>query len=334
MTTYHVFTDKKCRYAFENYTSFAAWKSAAKPALEKLLGLDELYKLKRNPIIPKTIWKRENHFSTIEKVTFETEPGVQTFAYLCFPKNVAAPYKTFIVLQGHSTGMHCSIGYDYDEIKQEGAPAEYNDPDLDYANSCLKAGYAAICLEQRYFGNNSPNKDHRPDCYIPTANNFLVGRTTIGERVYDVDRVIDYLHSRNDIDRSHIGVMGLSGGGTATMFSGAMLERITHFMPAGSFSSFRASIMSMNHCLCNFVPGLLLYGEAADCVGLAAPKPIVVVHGNQDPIFPIAATREQFRRLQKIYDSAGAPDHCTLIIGDGGHRFFAQPGWDAMKKYM
>ena len=34
-----------------------------------------------------------------------------------------------------------------------------------------------------------------------------------------------------------------------------------------------------------------------------------------------------FRRLQKIYQAAGAPTACQLYIGDGGHRYYKAPAW-------
>ena len=75
------------RYAFEQYPSFEEWKKAAKPALVKTLGLDHWLALPRRPIVPETLWKRENELGTIEKLRFETEPGETAFAYLCLPKH-------------------------------------------------------------------------------------------------------------------------------------------------------------------------------------------------------------------------------------------------------
>ncbi len=118
------------------------------------------------------------------------------------------------------------------------------------------------------------------------------------------------------------------------MFAAALLDRITHSMPSCSFSSFRDSIGAMQHCSCNYIPGLLLYGETADAVGLTAPKPIVVVNGAEDPIFPIRAANEQFERMQKIYAAAGDPGNCVHVIGNGGHRFYAVESWNAMGNFF
>jgi predicted dienelactone hydrolase len=194
----------------------------------------------------------------------------------------------------------------------------------------MKRGIPAICLEQRYMGENSSDAEQNPDCYQPAMCALLKGRTILGERVFDVDRVIDYITERGDFDLSHVGVMGNSGGGTTSMFSGAVLTRLTHIMPSCSFSSFAESIGAMFHCSCNYVPGLYCYGESADVLGLIAPRPLVVVSGRRDDIFPLKPAQEQFARLEQIYASVGSTDHCRHVIGEGGHRFYAEPAWEAM----
>ena len=68
----------------------------------------------------------------------------------------------------------------------------------------------------------------------------------------------------------------------------------------------------------------------ADVLGLFAPKPVVVVAGKEDDIFPIAATRRAFKDLRRIYAAHGAADRCHLVEGDGGHRFYADDAWPVM----
>ncbi|MCK5557179.1 MAG: acetylxylan esterase, partial [Candidatus Hydrogenedentes bacterium] len=149
---------------------------------------------------------------------------------------------------------------------------------------------------------------------------------------FDVDRGIDYLMTRSDVNNKRIGVMGNSGGGTISLFSAAMLSRIRFAMPSCYFCTFRDSIMSINHCVDNYVPGLLKYAEMSDIMGLFAPRPVVIVAGKKDPIFPFPAVRKAFGRLKTIYAAVGAAHHCHLVVGDGGHRFYAEPAWEKMLK--
>src|SRR5690606_13829006 len=118
-------------------------------------------------------------------------------------------------------------------------------------------------------------------CQDAVMHALMLGRTVAGERVYDVDRGIDYLTSRGDVDMKRIGVMGNSGGGTVTINAAAVLPRISFAMPSCSFCTYADSIMSIYHCADNYIPGILQYAEASDVMGLFAPKPLVVVTGAQ-----------------------------------------------------
>ncbi len=318
------------KFAFEKYPDFRQWRDAALPGLKQLLGLDRLEKLERKPIVPESAWKRTTPLGTIEKLYFSPEEGEKAGIYVCLPENAKPPYKTFICLQGHSTGMHNSIAVEWED---ESIPKEI-EGDRDFALHCMRRGIAAICLEQRYLGERSHKADRTHGCQLPSLQNLMIGRTAIGDRVYDVDRLLDYLYTREDIDKSHIGILGNSGGGTTSMFAGALLPRITHVIASCSFSSFRASIGSISHCCCNYVPGLLEYGESADAVGLTAPKPLVILNGRFDDIFPLEDADRQFARLEKIYAAAGAPGKCIHAVGEGGHRFYDKEAWDAMGPFF
>ena len=109
-----------------------------------------------------------------------------------------------------------------------------------------------------------------------------------------------------------------------------MLPRIRYAMPSCYFCTFRDSLMSIYHCADNYVPGILQYAEMADVMGLFAPRPVVIVAGEQDDIFPIDATRRAFDDLKVIYEAAGAGDRCHLVVGSGGHRFYAADAWPVM----
>ena len=127
-----------------------------------------------------------------------------------------------------------------------------------------------------------------------------------------------------------IGVMGNSGGGTISVFAAALLPRLAVAMPSCYFCTFRDSIMSIYHCMDNYIPGLLKVAEMSDIMGLFAPKPVVIVAGRDDNIFPIQATRRAFRELRRIYAACGAGGRCHLVVGSGGHRFYADDAWPVM----
>lgn len=313
-------------FAFDRFPDLRQWQETARKKLKELTGLDQMEAMGYEAISPEVLWERDIDLGHITKITFFPEPGEQAFAYICLPHKTSGPYPAFICLHGHGTGMHWSLNVKWeDEITP--LPPE-NDRDLGLG--CLRHGIAAIVLEQRFFGERSTNADHTPSCLCATLQNLLIGRTTIGERVFDIAQMIKYLAGRGDIDMTRLGVMGGSGGGTAALFAAAMLPEITHAMPAIAFSSFRGSIGAMFHCSCNYIPNLLRFGESADVAALIAPRPVVMVNGRFDPIFPVSEAERQFARLKKAFAQFGVPDNCRMVIGEGEHRFFADIAWKAM----
>jgi dienelactone hydrolase len=303
------------------------WGNRLREKVRQLIGFGPV---ERPPLNVRSLWQRPHPLGTIEKIVFTSEPLCDVPAYVCIPENAPRPLTTMICLQGHTTGMHISIGVD---SQDEVTPIDV-DGDRDFAIGCMRRGIAALCLEQRSFGERVERIqvmiNEYSGCHDAAMQALMLGRTLIGERVYDVDRAIDYLEVRGDIAMNRVGVMGNSGGGTVTMFSAAVLPRIAFAIPSCSFCTFHDSIMSISHCADNYIPGLLKYAEMADIMGLFAPKPVVIVAGEEDDIFPIAGTRQAFADLQRIYTAAGAEDRCHLVVGKGGHRFYAEDAWPVL----
>jgi predicted esterase len=79
--------------------------------------------------------------------------------------------------------------------------------------------------------------------------------------------------------------------------------------------------MAMDHCADNYVPGILRYAEAPDIAGLIAPRPLLIEHGIEDPIFPIQATRQAYQDLTRVYALLNCADHLEADYHAGAHRF-------------
>lgn len=307
-----------------------AWQRSLRRKLQQLIGMPQH---DGKPLKVRTLWKRETALGTIEKIAFTVEPKCDVLAYWCVPHEAQAPYTAMICLQGHSTGMHNSIGVE----REDETISKEIEGDRDFAIGCMKRGVAALCIEQRSFGLRREQHQQAVSshgCQDAVMHALMLGRTMAGERVFDVDRGIDYLASRGDVDMKRIGVMGNSGGGTVTIYAAALLPRVSFAMPSCSYCTYADSIMSIYHCADNYIPGILQYAESADVMGLFAPKPLVIVTGREDPIFPLPGVRKAFRDLQKIYDAAGAKGQCKLVIGEGGHRFYADDAWPQLLKLI
>jgi dienelactone hydrolase len=308
----------------------ARWQQTLRRKLKTLVAMPGKTEI---PLKVRSLWQRETELGTIEKIAFEVEPKCDLLAYWCVPHESLEPRPTIICLQGHSTGMHNSIGVD----REDESKAMKVEGDRDFAIGAMQRGVAALCIEQRSFGLRREQHQQQVSshpCHDAVMHALMLGRTLAGERVFDVDRGLDYLAARGDVDMKRVGVMGNSGGGTISMYAAALLPRLSFAMPSCSFCTFADSIMSIYHCGDNYIPGILQYAEAADVMGLFAPKPLVIVTGRQDPIFPLAGVRKAFRDLQKIYDAAGAKNNCRLVIGEGGHRFYADDAWPKLLKMI
>jgi dienelactone hydrolase len=305
----------------------AAWQAELRSKVAELLSYEE------QPAVPlnvRSIWKREHPLGTIEKIVYTSEPYADVPAYVCLPAHTAPPYPFMICLQGHSTGMHVSIAVDREDESKPFAV----EGDRDFALGCMARGFAALCIEQRSFGERREQVQAQVSshgCHDAAMQALLVGKTLAGERVYDVERGINYLATRGDVDMRRIGVMGNSGGGTITIYAAALLSQLAYAMPSCSFCTYRDSIGSIYHCVDNYVPGILKYADMSDVLGLFAPRPVVVVAGRDDDIFPIAGVREAFEHLRSIYAACGAADRCRLVIGEGGHRFYASEAWPVLQ---
>lgn len=315
--------------AFDRADDPEKWKIRLRQKLIDLTGYDG--RSERVPLDVRSLWKRKHEYGTVEKIVFAGEPHADIPAYVCIPEEAEPPYVFFICLQGHSTGMHLEIAVDFDDesrsIKVEG--------DKDRAVSCMKRGIAALCIEQRSFGERSETVQKRRSdskCHDATMQALMLGKTLVGERVFDVDRGIDYLMSRGDVDGNCIGVTGNSGGGTASVYAAALLDRVSFAMPSCSFGTYRDSKMVLCHCGCGYIPRIMQYAEMHDVLGLFAPRPVVIVAGREDPIVPLDSVERGFEKLKEIYRAFGAADRCHLVVGEGGHRFYADPAWKVMSR--
>ena len=304
------------------------WRSQVKEKLLELLGMPEAEGT------PEVVEEYTTCHDGVTEVRFavETEPGLWIPAHLLIPEKAERPVPVMICIQGHSTGMHISLG----RPKFPGDEQTISGGDRDFALQCLEHGYAALTMEQRGMGETKEQMTERHDCWQPAMQALLLGRTTIGDRVYDVGRMMEILgrFAPLGIDPETVYVMGNSGGGTTSFFAACVLDKLSGAMPSGYFSSFADSIGSMLHCTCNYIPGIRKYVEMADLTCLIAPKPLVLVSGREDPIFPYEAVVREYQRVAAIYEAAGAADRCRQVTGEEGHRFYAKEGWAAFEELV
>lgn len=123
-------------------------------------------------------------------------------------------------------------------------------------------------------------------CYKMSTQLLMLGKTLTGLRVMESRLVLDYLASRPEVDAERLGIMGFSGGGLISSITAALDERLKAVVLTGFTSTFKESIIAVDHCICNHIPDILLYAELPEWIGLIAPRALFLESGEHDPIFP------------------------------------------------
>jgi cephalosporin-C deacetylase-like acetyl esterase len=267
-----------------------------------------------------------------QRIVFESEKNADVSCVLLLPDGRVDP-PVAICLQGHNTGMHISLA----ETKYPGD--EYGvKTGRDYAIQAVRHGMAALCIEQRCFGERQDMRDGKRSpykneaCHHASMNALLLGRTMIGERVWDVVRAVDLLSELGLTDPERILCMGDSGGGIISYYAAAADKRISCSMPICGFAPYAESIGRIQHCEDNYLPSALRYFDMQDLSGLIAPRPLLIVTGKYDPYFPLKAVESGCRTIKAIYGKVRAPASCGLVVGPRGHEFYPDLAWPVLKR--
>jgi dienelactone hydrolase len=269
-----------------------------------------------------------------------SEPDVRIPCHLLVPEDAPRPLPVFLCLQGHSSGMHLSLERSDGDGDAIG--------DRNYAVQALRRNYAALAIEIRGFGER---RDRRPaalrepgydphsldpnqTCKHAAMVALLLGRTSLGEKILDLRRALDALAHFAEVDGRRVYAIGNSGGGTLAWYAACIEPRLKGLILGSCFATYASSIGAVDHCCDNYLPGALRWFDFPDLALLVAPRPLVVVMGRDDRLFPLAGVEAAFARARAIYAGLDADDRCRLILCRGGHRFYADEAWTAFEDLL
>ncbi len=323
---------RQLRFDARNPREAEAWQKTLTSKVAELIGG---FPARRDPLRPTTLETRRFPGYSREKIVFDTRPGVSMLAYVLLPEKTRRPAPVMICVPGHGRGVDDIVGID-EQGKDRTDKAGYQH---DFALQVVEAGLAAVAIEPMGFGCrrdpvNARQGLSRKACDPVAGGALLVGQTMIGWRVWDIMRTIDYIETRAELDRSRVGCMGISGGGTVTVFSTALEPRIRVALVSGYLNTFRDSIGSLAHCADNYVPGVLNWAEMHDIAGLIAPRPLFVESGEKDNIFPIQASIASFNEVKKIYSIFGVPDNVEQEVFPDEHSFWGKRGIPFLARHL
>ena len=308
------------------------WQRALRAKVTELIGG---FPSERRPLRPIVLETRKFPAYTREKIVFDSAPGVSVLAYLLVPDNARRPAPLMICIPGHGRGVDDIVGID-ERGRDRTDKAGYQH---DFAIQVAEAGMAALAIEPMGFGCrrdaiNARQGLSRKACDPAAGGALLVGQTMVAWRVWDVMRALDYAATRAELDQQRIGCMGISGGGTITVFATALDPRIRVALVSGYLNTFKDSIGSLAHCIDNYVPGILNWAEMHDIAGLIAPRPLFVESGEQDRIFPIGASIESVAEVRKIYGVFGAPERVEHEVFPDEHLFWGRRGIPFLARHL
>ncbi len=272
--------------------------------LRYMLGLDPLpERTSLNVQITGTL-QRPNY--RIEKVVFQSMPGLYVTGSLYIPHQPSGPLPTILYVCGHSP-------------HPLGAKFQYQDR-VDWF---VDHGYVCLILDTLEFGEVAGIHHGTHDLNL--WNWLSLGYTPLGVEVWNAIRALDYLESRPEVDAGHIGMTGISGGGAVTWFTAAVDERIAAAVPVCStytFGSQAAHWIASGQCDCIYFHNT--FQQDLTTVGaLIAPRPILICSGMKDSIFPPDGYHDAFRQVKRIYDlyagNESESDRIKEVDEDVGH---------------
>jgi dienelactone hydrolase len=260
-----------------------------------------------------------------ERITYSVEPTKRVPAYLFLPHGLKPGERRAGIFAHHQHAGQFHLG------KSEVAGLAGN-PEQAYALELARRGYVvlapdAICFEERSPYHGALETPAEPDAgrnceRFEFTRRVLYGSCLQTKMVWDMQRGLDYLVSRPDVDATRLGCIGHSLGGQQTLFLAALDERVRAAVSSCGFASMKAVLRDgINHNLGLYVPGWLEHGDVGELLAEVAPRAFLALNGATDRIFPIDGLEASYAVARPAYDAAGCPERLDLGIYPGGHGF-------------
>jgi cephalosporin-C deacetylase-like acetyl esterase len=267
----------------------------------------------RTPLRPRVTGVLEREGYRVEKLIYETQPGLLVTA-LAYVPHGEPPLPAVLVPCGHTENGKAAETYQrvciglaikgyfvltYDPIGQ-GERALYWD---------AGQGQSALggCTTQHSYAGNQ--------C-------FLLGINLAQYMIWDSLRAIDYLATRSEVDPARLAMAGNSGGGTNTAYTAPLDERIAVAAPCCYITtlSWRRRAWSTGDAEQNLLGQLPAGLDHADLLRLVAPRPLLVGSAALD-YFPLQGAEESVANARDLYATLGRPEAIAHAIAPAPHGY-------------
>jgi dienelactone hydrolase len=316
-------TDRISQRVLDGATTLEEWQKRRPRLYREYMDILGLWPLpEKTPLKATVTGKVERGDIVIEKLHFQSKPGLYVTANLYRPKVVKGKLPAVLYVCGHSWRG------------RDGNKTAFQDHGMWFAAN----GYVCLILDTLQLGEipgvhhgtyGTPYR-HFKNYGIegkPAVENRwwwqATGYTPAGVECWNGVRGIDYLVTRPEVDADRIAVTGISGGGAATFWIAAADDRVKCAVPVSGMSDLESYIKNKvinGHCDCMFL--INTYGwEWTTIAALVAPRPLLFANSDNDQIFPMDGNRRIIARLRKLYTMYGKPELVDEYVSKGGHDY-------------
>jgi dienelactone hydrolase len=261
----------------------------------------------RTPLNIRTMGAFERDRYKVEKLAYESRPGLIVTANLYLPKN-PGPHPGVLFQMGHSTNGKAAVTYQR------------------CCQGLVQLGYVVLAFDPMGQGervSNPPLASADDEHTVPGRRMLLTGETATGLMLWDAIRSLDVLESHPLVDRTRLASTGQSGGATLTMMLVAADSRLAAAaVSSGNTENFAAAPFyppgSTDDAEQNFIGSAPLAFDRWDLLWPIAPKPLLVAtsardfFGTYSPSYEQSG-REEFTRLAQAYFVLGSGDRLSHV---------------------
>jgi cephalosporin-C deacetylase-like acetyl esterase len=204
----------------------------------------------------------------MQKLVYETEPGIQIPALLFTPEGNGRRAASIVV---HGRGKSAT---------------------RDMVEERLRAGEMVLSIDARGFGETAKSTVGKSidwqryfGDYDMAMTAILVGKPIVIMRAEDISAAAGLLVQRDDVDASRISLYGIEAGATPALYAAALDQRIRSLTLDGVLASYESVIEQRIHrrIFEHVVPGALRAFDLPDLAAWIAPRPVRVV-SKLDPL--------------------------------------------------
>ena len=274
--------------------------------LAEMLGLDPMPE--KTPLKATKTGEVKGEGYVVEKMHFQSMPGLYVTANLYRPEKVEQPLPTILYVCGHAVMMKDGVSL--------GNKAGYEHHGAWFA----KHGYVCLIIDTVQLGEI--RGEHHGTYSKGRFWWWSRGYTPAGLEAWNCIRALDYLETRKEVDKERFGVTGRSGGGAYSWWITALDERIKASAPTAGVTDMQNQVIDgcvEGHCDCMFFQNTYRW-DFERMVALAAPRPLLIVNTDKDTIFPIDGVFRIYQNVRKLYALLGKETNIGLQVAEGPHK--------------